>query len=162
MVIGPLNAHNAPQEYVMAADKRILMPPMMRILGYAGLTPFLLLPLFHWQQWWLSEPRISVLFQFYSCLILGFMAGVLWPVLYKSDQPTRRAIWGVSVVVMSFLAFALSAGSALLIQAVLFLSLRVYEVCAGLDRAYPYGYARLRSQLSAVVILCHLWMFWLY
>ncbi|ALT00303.1 hypothetical protein AT746_03590 [Lacimicrobium alkaliphilum] len=134
---------------------------MMRILGYAGSIPFLLLPLFYWQQWWLSELRISVLFQLYSCLILGFMAGVLWPVLYKSDQPTRRAGWVVSFVVMSFLAFALLTGSALLIQAVLFLSLRLYEVCAGLDQAYPCGYVSLRSQLTAVVILCHLWMYWL-
>ncbi|GGD49003.1 DUF3429 domain-containing protein [Lacimicrobium alkaliphilum] len=143
----------------MAAERPVAIHPALRILGYAGLIPFVILPLIYWQPWWPSELHAVVLFQLYSCLILGFMAGVLWPVLYQAETSLQRGVWAVSIVVASFVSFVLLAQAALLIQAGLFLLLRLYEVHQQLDKVFPTGYAVLRNRLTAIVIVCHLWLF---
>lgn len=158
MVIGPENVNTVLTEFVVATEHVVNMPPVIRVLGYAGAIPFVLLPLFYWRQWWPFELHAVVLFQLYSCLILGFMAGVLWPVLYRAEACLHRGVWAVSIVVASFVSFALLGQVAVLIQAGLFLLLRLYEVQQQLDGVYPQGYAALRNQLTAIVIGCHLWL----
>lgn len=129
---------------------------MITPLGYAGLLPFILLPLCS-LLWPLMAPaQAMLLFQFYSCLILGFMAGVLWPVLYQSPEPASRALWAVSFPVLAILALTLLPAYSVLILAALFSGLRCYEIISGVNLRYTASYRSLRNQLTTVVVLCHL------
>lgn len=129
---------------------------MLQLLGYAGLIPFIVLPLCS-LLWQLMPPaQALLLFQFYSCLILGFMAGAIWPVLYQAKEPTTRAIWAVTFPVLAILGIAIVPAYILLLMASLFLALRVYEYQTDINRLYAASYQALRNQLTAVVVLCHL------
>ncbi|WP_445427719.1 DUF3429 domain-containing protein [Alishewanella sp. HL-SH05] len=135
---------------------------MIHLLGYAGLIPFLLLPVAS-LVWPLVAPaQAMLLFQFYSCLILGFMAGVLWPVLHQPKAATQQALAAVSFPVVSFLALALLPAYSVLIQAGLFLTLSFYEHFSGISQHYQRSYRQLRYQLTAVVVSCHLGYFYFY
>lgn len=131
----------------------------IRMLGYAGLLPFLILPWLHGQPALADPARALLLFQLYSCLILGFMAGVLWPALYHPDRPQSRALLAVSFPVASLTAFALWLGPSLLLQGLLFLLLRLAEQASGIDALYAPAYRSLRWQLTVVVVACHAWLF---
>ena len=121
---------------------------MITSLGYAGLLPFILLPLCS-LLWPLMAPaQAMLLFQFYSCLILGFMAGVLWPVLYQSPEPASRALWAVSFPVLAILALALLPDYSVLILAALFAGLRCYEIISG-GNAVSTAYAPVTPQNAA-------------
>lgn len=126
----------------------------IRVLGYGGLVPFVLLPLLGVTPF-MDSAEALLLFQLYSCLILGFMAGVLWPVLYHPAQPSVRAVVVVAFPVLSFISFALFPAQVLLIQGGLFLLLRLYELMAGVEKLYPTYYAMLRWQLTGVVVVMH-------
>lgn len=129
---------------------------LLQWLGYLGLTPFVLLPLLG-ALGLMEFGQALRLFQLYSALILGFMAGVLWPVLYRPRASSRRALVAVAFPVVSLVGFALMTPSqALVLQAALFLGLRLFEYLAGVDRQYPKGYPVLRWQLTGVVVLMHL------
>lgn len=125
-------------------------------LGYLGLIPFVLLPPLS-ALGLIESGQALRLFQLYSALILGFMAGVLWPVLHQAAHPTRRALVAVAFPVASVIGFAvLRPPEALVLQAALFLGLRLFEYLAGVDRQYPARYPQLRWQLTAVVVFMHL------
>ncbi|KAA0874957.1 DUF3429 domain-containing protein [Nitrincola tapanii] len=128
----------------------------LQLLGYAGLIPFVTLPLVIWLNWPFSAAQALLGFQLYSCLILGFMAGVLWPALHAKDTPTLWAYLAVSFPVLSFIAWMILPTWALWIQAALFFLLRLTEIISRLDQAYPAGYARLRWHLTGVVVAAHL------
>lgn len=129
---------------------------LLQWLGYLGLIPFLLLPLLSATGLMEFGPALR-LFQLYSALILGFMAGVLWPVLYRPRAARRQALVSVAFPVVSFLGFALMVPSRwMVMQAGLFLGLRLFEYLAGVDRRYPVYYAVLRWQLTGVVVVMHL------
>ncbi len=133
----------------------------MRWLGYAGLIPFVLLALFPAAITPYASQPVIVLFLTYSMIILSFMAGVLWPVFYRQQRPLPLALAAVTAPVISFLAAAtLTVESLLLLQAVLFIGLRLFEVLAGIDAEYSPAYRSLRWQLTGVVVLCHLWLWW--
>ncbi|GGW49354.1 DUF3429 domain-containing protein [Alishewanella tabrizica] len=129
---------------------------MLHLLGYSGLLPFILLPLCSLIWPLLAPAQALLLFQFYSCLILGFMAGVLWPVLYKTSQPDVRALWAVSFPVLAIIGIALLPAYVLILLAVLFVALRAYEYLSDINALYAKPYQRLRNHLTVVVVLCHL------
>ncbi len=135
---------------------------MIAILGYAGLIPFVFLPLASLLWPLLAPAQAMLLFQFYSCLILGFMAGVLWPVLHQPKAATQQALAAVSFPVVSFLALALLPAYSVLIQAGLFLALSFYEHFSGISQQYQQSYRTLRYQLTAVVVLSHLGFYFFY
>ena len=77
--------------------------PVFHILGYLGLLPFLLLTLLAIVPW-LPQLDALAMFQRYSAIILGFMAGVLWPVWSQRLSVWPLALFAVSLPIMSFLA----------------------------------------------------------
>lgn len=137
------------------------MSRSIQILGYAGLIPFLVLPLLVALSDSPDPARPSALFLHYSGIILGFMAGVIWPVLYQTERSTPMALLAVTPAVLAFLAIAFLSDLALLALAVLFICLRLAEVFTGIDQRYPFAYRRLRWHLTVVVVGCHLWLYWI-
>jgi hypothetical protein len=137
----------------------------INLLGYAGLIPFVVLPLLYVTPKWLSPERILELYQLYSALILGFMAGVLWPVLHSNtasqSKTERLALAAVAFPVLSFLALLSAPEYFLPAQACLFVLLRLTEYRLGLNRQYPGPYRSLRNQLTLVVLASHVLLYFL-
>lgn len=144
---------------------------LIKYLGYAGLLPFALLPLAYHLQWY-DSAQLVLLYQLYSALILGFMAGVLWPVLYHQGPVLHQqeqsgtqasynsyALLAVSFPVVSIIGLALLPGYFLLLQALLFVLLRLAECTTAINRRYSNGYQSLRNALTLVVTVSHLVMF---
>ncbi len=135
---------------------------LINILGYAGLLPFALLPLAYHMQWLADSAQLLQLYQLYSALILGFMAGVLWPVLHSkqhSAAENKLALLAVSFPVISIISLALLPGYFLLLQAILFGLLRLSEYTSGINQRYSSSYRSLRNALTLVVTVSHLVMF---
>lgn len=137
----------------------------LSVLGYAGLIPFIALPLLFSQPLWLSSADIMQLYQLYSALILGFMAGVLWPVLHSQSATTakinRLALLAVAFPVLSIITLLLAGTYFLPAQACLFALLRIAEYRSGINRQYPAQYRALRNRLTLVVCISHLLLYWL-
>lgn len=136
---------------------------LIKLLGYAGLIPFVALPLLYTTPMWLSPARILELYQLYSALILGFMAGALWPVLHSnmtSEAKTEQlALAAVAFPVLSFLALFTAPEYFLPAQACLFVLLRLSEFRLGLNRQYAGHYRSLRNQLTLVVLFSHVLLY---
>lgn len=145
---------------------------LIKLLGYAGLVPFVLLPVLYSQQLWPGSGQVLQLYHLYSALILGFMAGVLWPVLSPSlytgaDRHSGKvssdtmALVAVSFPVLSIIALALSPEYFLLLQTLLFVLLRLAEYFTTVNQHYSAAYRSLRNQLTLIVSASHLLMYWL-
>lgn len=128
--------------------------PVFHILGYLGLLPFLLLTLLAIVPW-LPQLDALAMFQRYSAIILGFMAGVLWPVWSQRLSVWPLALFAVSLPILSFLAGFLPTIATLTVELALFVSLRLGERWFEIDEQYHPAYLQLRQQLTAVVVGCH-------
>lgn len=127
--------------------------PALHILGYLGLLPFLALSLLTF----FPLPGFDALamFQRYSAIILGFMAGVLWPVWSQRLSVWPLAVFAVSLPVLTFFAGFLPQTATLAVELLLFIVLRLGERWFELDQQYHPAYLQLRKQLTAVVVACH-------
>lgn len=131
-------------------------------LGYAGLIPFVTLPLLFVFPLWLSSEQILELYFSYSAMILAFMAGVLWPVLHNHSQKSAKlATIAVLFPVLSFIALLPGRDYFLLFQAALFVLLRQGEFWLGINRLYNAQYNTLRNRLTVVVVVSHVTFNWL-
>ncbi|HEY9042806.1 MAG TPA: DUF3429 domain-containing protein [Rheinheimera sp.] len=135
------------------------------LLGYAGLIPFILLPLLYVTPLLLSQEQVLELYGLYSALILGFMAGVLWPVLHNQTPAPEKAwhlpLAAVMLPILSFIALLCAKPYFLPLQACLYVLLRLSEYRLGINRQYSKDYRALRNQLTTVVLLSHLSLRWL-
>lgn len=128
--------------------------PVFHVLGYLGLLPFLMLAMLVIVPW-LPELDALQLFQRYSAIILGFMAGVLWPVWSQRLSVLPLALFAVSLPILSFLAGFLPTIATLTAELALFVALRLGERWFAIDEQYHPAYLQLRQQLTAVVVACH-------
>ncbi|WLD58516.1 DUF3429 domain-containing protein [Salinispirillum sp. LH 10-3-1] len=130
----------------------------LRTLGYAGLIPFVALPLLQVTGSAATALPPITLFSFYSVVILGFMAGVLWPARAAESAHGTLAWLAVTPPVVGFLTLAFFPGVFLWVQLLLFLALRAAEMRLQFDRHYAPYYRTLRWHLTIVVVACHVWM----
>ncbi len=126
----------------------------LQLLGYLGLLPFIILTILIYVPAW-PELDALTLFQRYSAIILGFMAGVLWPVWAQQASVRPLAIFAVSLPVLSFVAGLLPPMYTLAIELLLFIALRLGERWFALDEQYHPSYLQLRRRLTWVVVSCH-------
>ncbi|MBY0417242.1 MAG: DUF3429 domain-containing protein [Pararheinheimera sp.] len=132
---------------------------LMQILGYAGLMPFVGLTVLQlWPQLLAFTPPFSA-FQSYSQIILAFMSGVLWPVLYQQSE-RLFPVWVVSFALVAWFSSLLVPQQQLLALAAAFVALRLFEIRQKSQLTYSSAYTRLRNQLTTVVVICHLLYWW--
>jgi hypothetical protein len=131
----------------------------IQILGYAGLVPFISLTLLQLLPQFLTLAVPLSAFLSYSQIILAFMAGVLWPVLYHQ---ARRffPLWVVSFALTGWFSSLLAAQEQLLILAAAFAALRLFEIRNQQQLGYSSSYNSLRNHLTIVVLVCHLLCWW--
>jgi hypothetical protein len=131
---------------------------LIQLLGYAGLLPFIGLTFLQlWPQLFTFTPPFSA-FQSYSQIILAFMSGVLWPVLYQQSE-RFFPVWVVSFALVAWFSSLLVPSQQLLVLAAAFVALRLFEVRQKSQLSYSPAYNRLRNHLTTVVVTCHL-LYW--
>ena len=133
--------------------------PLINKLGYAGLLPFIGLTFL---QLWPHSVAFTLpfaVFQSYSQIILAFMAGVLWPVLYQQSA-RLMPVWVVSFALVGWFSSLLSPQYQLIVLAAAFLALRLVELRLGVNVSYTPAYRQLRNHLTTVVVACHLIYSW--
>ncbi|MDX1347593.1 MAG: DUF3429 domain-containing protein [Thiomicrorhabdus chilensis] len=131
---------------------------LYKILGYAGLIPFLALAglshvaLFEW------EAQLVLLS--YAAMIFSFLGGVLWGasvISVRDEEPSMGVLW-ISVVSMLWAwgwllgAFWWPEFNFLWLASVSFLLLWFYETHA-MAKTFPFFFVRLRRDLSWVAAL---------
>ena len=136
---------------------------LLSVLGYAGLIPFMVLPLLYLQPLYLNTSQALELYYLYSALILGFMAGVLWPVLHSNNANSANAellaLSAVAFPVLSFLSLLFAGEYFLPAQACLFVLLRFTEHQFGINVNYSADYRALRNRLTLLVSISHLLLY---
>lgn len=132
---------------------------LIQILGYAGLIPFIALPLWVF----LSQSEIGILWhQYYAAIILSFMGGIHWGlaiahIKFHAFKDTTALV--LSIVVALIAWASLLIGTSFVYPALIlgFAFVRAVDICLEL----PAWYGRLRTHLTIIVIICLLFGWYL-
>lgn len=126
------------------------LPPRARLLGYAGLLPFVAGALLVWLVRDDVHPYVAMALATYAALIVSFLGGIHWGLAMRGGaaQPASLA-WGVVPSLVAWGAVQMPPDAGLVVSATLLL------VCYAVDRRlYPRAGAAawlvLRFRLSAV------------
>ena len=128
---------------------------LARLLGYAGLIPFVVFSI----ATWVSLPGVTdphVILTSYAAMILAFMGAIHWGVAMTRDSAIANAELGLSVLpaLLAWLALLIST---LLAYGLLMLGFAVlYWADSYTDHRgiLPKWYLPMRKVLTAVVLLC--------
>ncbi|MDP3294369.1 MAG: DUF3429 domain-containing protein [Nevskia sp.] len=138
------------------------LPPLVFLLGYAGLLPFIAGPL------WLSLVPDSApvwldrVWLLYAAMIASFMAGSLWGMALPTAEGPDGLIGMALATVLMLLAWgaaALAFPLALLALAAVFILLVLAEIWRQRVLDPLSGYFSLRLSLTAGVVLCLGWRY---
>lgn len=138
------------------------LPPLLYVLGYAGLLPFVAGPL------WLSlAPNSAPLWLdqawlLYAALIAAFMAGSFWGLaLIVVENPAGK--WGLllsaALLVLSWFSILLPFGPSLAALTLVFLLLAAAEIWRERVLDPVSSYFRLRMALTIGVLVCVAWRY---
>jgi hypothetical protein len=136
------------------------LPPLVYLLGYAGLIPFLAGPV------WLSlapgsaPPWLDRLWLMYAAMIASFMSGTFWGMaLLVAEGPNGKAGMALSgaLMLLAWGALALPFHQSLYALAAVFVLLVAAEVWRERVLDPLSGYFTLRATLTAGVLLTIGW-----
>lgn len=131
---------------------------IQRLLGYAGLIPFIAIAV--WRAvagGGVDQPAVW-LFTSYSAVILSFLAGTLWH--SKSDQPNLLMVLSNVFAIGAWLAVALIDVNALLFLIVTYVALLIVEFKLAKHQVVG-AYVNLRIILTTIVISLHIAMYFM-
>lgn len=124
-------------------------------LGHAGLLPFLAIAL---GLWVLPEyaPELTRLILTYAAVIATFMGAVHWGLAMRGSGAQARAQYLASVVpsLITWAALQAPAGPALLVTALTFVAIYLFDRWAVAQALAPAWYLPLRTRLTSVVLIC--------
>ena len=128
-----------------------------KILGYLGLIPFIVCLYLssEAQLWGISTKQAFVA---YSAVILSFIAGTIW----RGDILTHHDKHYIISNIFSLIAFVcllVAQKVALIILALSFMLLFVYENSIGKQDKKPTNYMNMRFWLTQIVVLLHITAF---
>ncbi|WP_196799775.1 MULTISPECIES: DUF3429 domain-containing protein [unclassified Thioalkalivibrio] len=131
--------------------------PILQVLGYAGLVPFLVLGVGAW----MAQPEWQAFaleaLAFYGAVILSFLGAIHWG-LYLADRshrvgPLAAPVWAVVPAILAWLALLQPLPEALMTLAALFLGVLWVDRFSLRERPLPRGYMSLRLVLTAGAIV---------
>ncbi|WP_019624572.1 DUF3429 domain-containing protein [Thioalkalivibrio thiocyanoxidans] len=131
--------------------------PVLQVLGYGGLIPFVALGFGAW----MAQPEWQVFaleaLAFYGAVILSFLGAIHWG-LYLADRghrvgPLSAPVWAVVPAILAWLALLQPLPEALMTLAALFLGVLWVDRLSLRGRCLPRGYMGLRMALTAVAIV---------
>lgn len=136
------------------------LPPLVFVLGYSGLLPFLADPL------WLSVSPATApawldhVWRMYAGMIASFMAGSFWGMaLIVVEGPAGKLGMAMSgaLMLLAWASLVLPFRASLVGLAVVFLLLVLAEIWRERTIDPLSGYFTLRASLTAGVLVCIAW-----
>ena len=126
-----------------------------KLLGYAGLIPFLTFSVGCWLPLPFVSDSLSVLIA-YAAVILAFMGAVHWGAAMSRDNNQGYQYLLVSVVpaLAAWIALMLPALAGLVILLSSFILLYLYDRAVQHSQGFPSWYIPMRTNLTLVVTLC--------
>ena len=126
-----------------------------KMLGYAGLIPFIIFSLGSWIPLPYVSDAIRILVA-YAAVILSFMGAIHWGVALSRSARHRSKYYIASVLpaLTAWLALLLPESYALLILLTAFIVLLAYDCAVMKPQGFPLWYIPLRIRLTIVVALC--------
>lgn len=131
------------------------LPAPARLLGPAGLIPFLGLAALTWSGAVWAPAALAA----YGATILAFLGAVHWGLALRAPAAEQGAAWprlglGVLPALLGWVALLLPAAPGLLLLAFGLLATAAMETLAARSGLLPLAYLRLRWLLSAVAASC--------
>ena len=132
------------------------VPPLPRLLGYAGLIPFVGLSAALWLLSSTYQPLLNQALLLYASLILTFMGAVHWGLAMQNLNNQQHNQLGASVIpaLVAWLAFFLPEILNYSVLIIAFAMLCLFDTRMAKHGHAPSWYPRLRSPLTAVVVVC--------
>ena len=127
------------------------MPPIVKILGYAGLIPYISLALFSIllsNNTWVIDALAL-----YAFGIFTFLCGAWWPTADMQDAKFWRIVLSNVLFLTAFFTFLLLPRQWLAIGAGLFILTWIIEQFSGLIPEVSLAYKKMRTVLSVVASL---------
>ena len=133
--------------------RNAFVPTTVKVLGAAGLIPFVTLAAALWLAPGHAD-RLSAALVGYGAVILAFMGAVHWGLVMASDLrgSNRRYIFGVLPAITGWLAMMLPAAAALVVLAAAFCAVLTVDLKAVAIGLAPPWYRRLRQPLTVTVV----------
>ena len=136
------------------------LPPLIYALGYSGLIPFVIGPL-----WLTVSPAtapewLDRLWLLYVAMIASFMAGTLWGMaIFTAEGPNGLFGMALSTVLMllAWGAMAFSFNASLIALGIVFVLLVLAEIWRERVLDPLSGYFTLRLSLTTGVLVCIGW-----
>ena len=127
------------------------MPPVVRILGYAGLIPFIILAILSIMV--IDNGLAKDALALYAFGIFTFLCGAWWPNADMQDAKFWRIVLSNILFLTAFFAFLLLPHQWLVIGAVLFMLIWAIEHFSALIPETSHAYTKMRTVLSFVASL---------
>ena len=126
-----------------------------KMLGYAGLIPFVVFSIGVWVPLPYVEDAAQILVA-YAAVILSFMGAVHWGVAMSSAGSDRSKYYIASVVpaLIAWLALLMPASYAMLVLLTAFIVLLAFDSAVTKPQGLPVWYIPLRLRLTIIVALC--------
>lgn len=126
-----------------------------KLLGYAGLIPFVVFS----TGCWIALPLVSDARQIliaYAALILSFMGAIHWGIAmtYGDEPRSKYFIASVIPALVAWPALLLPEKLAFVILILGFILLIGYDWYVNESQGLPYWYIAMRNNLTVVVIAC--------
>lgn len=132
----------------------------VRWLGYAGLIPFVGLPLLMVNDS-LSFFEGMLYFSQYSAIILSFLGGVIWFHAIQQQKADVHLYIAMLPSIVGWLSLVFLAPITIIgVLAAALLAVLVYDLKT--LTAAPQAYLRLRARLTSITLGCHFAVIWLY
>lgn len=133
-----------------------------KLLGYAGLLPFIGLPVLI-VSGMLSYFQGYTYFVQYSAIILSFFGGIHWLDALQNKRSDHQLYVAMLPSIVAWLALIFFSGNTLLsILSVAHIGILMYDkYVLALERDILLDYTFLRTMLTTIVVLSHLFMAYL-
>lgn len=154
--MSPHPASSSPPPHSPAAHplRSSLPSPRARLLGYAGLLPFVLGATLVWVVNEEAHPHALAMLTLYAAVIVSFLGGIHWGLAMQAatEGGDARLLWGVVPSLMAWVGALMTPDAGLVVQGAALIA------CYVVDRqAYPTwgaaGWLTLRFRLTAVASL---------
>ena len=127
----------------------IPIPPVARVLGFAGLLPFAATAMAGFFPAW-PAPATPALIG-YGAVILSFLGGIRWGMAMGAPDMGARLVVSVMPSLVGWLALLVPPAAGLILLATGFAAMLVVDLAV---REAPSWYPRLRLPLSVGAIAC--------
>lgn len=126
-----------------------------KLLGYAGLVPFITFSIGCWVPLPFVTDALSVLIA-YAAVILSFMGAIHWGMAMSATDERRSQYLVISVIpaLAAWVALITSELQALTFLGLGFIALYIYDSAVEKPQGFPAWYIPMRKNLTIVVTLC--------